>query len=55
MTSEAQNGIQKFLYNLSTENYAKANENLNKVLSIKLNKRFSKAYESVKRKNHQNK
>jgi hypothetical protein len=49
MTGEAQSRIQKFLYNLSTENYAEANKQLNQTIKDKIDIRFSEAIEKVKK------
>jgi len=48
MTSEAQANIQKFIYNLSTENYFAADKLLNTVLKNKVETRFSNAVEKIK-------
>lgn len=47
MTSEAQSHIQKFLYNLSTGNYAHADKELNKVVTQKVNDRYQSALEKI--------
>lgn len=49
MTSEAQSHIQKFLYNLSMENYSDADKNLNTLVKDKVDKRFNEALENVKK------
>jgi len=48
MTSEAQSHIQKFLYNLSMENYSDADKNLNNLVKQKVDRRFNDATEKVK-------
>lgn len=49
MTGESQSQIQKFLYNLSTENYSEANKHLNATIKAKVDARFTEASEKVKK------
>jgi hypothetical protein len=49
MTSEAQSHIQKFLYNLSTENYSNADKNLNILVKQKVDKRFNEALANIRK------
>lgn len=48
MTSESQSHIQKFLYNLSMENYAEADKDLNAIIKHKVDQRYNEALEKVK-------
>lgn len=47
MTAEVQQHIQKFLYNLSTEDYASANKNLQDVINQKQQTRFDQKYSKL--------
>jgi len=54
MTGESQAQIQKFIYRLSTEDYASADKELKTIVTDKVNKRFDAMLEKV-RKNFANK
>jgi hypothetical protein len=47
MTAEVQGKIQKFLYSLSTENYAAANREMREIIQQKVNTRFADALKTV--------
>ena len=49
MTSEVQGPIQRFLYNLSVENYAQAEKEIKTVVELKVNKTFQEEYEKTKK------
>jgi hypothetical protein len=49
MTSEVQGPIQRFLYNLSTENYAQAEKEIKNIVEIKVNKTFEEEFEKSKK------
>lgn len=48
MTDEVQQYIQKFLFNLSNEDWAAANTDLQKVIDLKHQERFDAAYNAIK-------
>jgi hypothetical protein len=48
MTGEVQQYIQKFLFNLSNEDWAAANADLQKVIDRKQQERFDAAYNAIK-------
>jgi hypothetical protein len=48
MTGEVQKDINKFLYNLSMQDYASANEQLKNLIEKKVNEKFDNAYKIVK-------
>lgn len=47
MTAEVQGKIQKFLYNLSTENYAAADRGMREIIRQKVDERFNNALRQV--------
>ena len=48
MTGETQSQIQKFLFNLSNQDFANADKELKNIVQTKLNDRFKQAFEQVK-------
>lgn len=50
MNGETQAQIQKFIFNLSNNNYAKANENLKSVINEKINARYQEQLAQLKKK-----
>jgi hypothetical protein len=47
MTAEVQSHIQKYLYNLSNEDYANATREIEAVVSAKQKERFDTAYAEI--------
>lgn len=47
MTAEVQGQIQKFLYNISTENYAAANREMQTIVKQKIDERFEDALTQI--------
>ena len=51
MEKDQKTRLQSFLYNVSTENYANANKDLQSLLKHKVDQRFNEALEKVKKQN----
>ena len=47
MSGELQSKIQRFIYNLSVEDYAQADADLKQIIDIKHEARFNEVYEKV--------
>lgn len=55
MTGEVQQHINKFLFHLSQQDYAKAHETLEKTQKLKVDSLFNQEYEKIKKEGKFNK